>query len=269
MVAYAPPLAAQEGPSAEPAPRADSADSPESSSRDRRAKRAERAFKRGAAHYAKGEYAEALVEFRLGHRLYPSAVFVYNIAMSHMRLGQPRKAGRQAAKALQFGAESLETRTLAKAAAVGAGSHVVLTARERAEGSGDPVVAAAAPAESRDVERQTDRSRLFGWMGWTGTAGVLVGAGGLVTTAILAADINRSRQRLHALSTSPDREGFERLQAQIGRKQRLGTAVGIAGSAVTLAGAGLIVAELLGAETPRRVAVGTTSSGGVSFAFTW
>jgi tetratricopeptide (TPR) repeat protein len=54
--------------------------------------RAKEHFQKGRVHYDLKEYEAALREFKDGYRFVQDAVFLYNIAQCHNKLGQPREA---------------------------------------------------------------------------------------------------------------------------------------------------------------------------------
>jgi tetratricopeptide (TPR) repeat protein len=49
-------------------------------------------FESGLAHYNLGEYQQAIDAFKEGYRLVPLPLFLFNIAQSYRRLGEPAKA---------------------------------------------------------------------------------------------------------------------------------------------------------------------------------
>ena len=237
----------------------------------RAAIRAQEAFERGAAHYARGRYQEAIDEFRRGQHLYPAAIFVYNMAMSHMRLGHTREAARHARRALQADERGLGPETSQKARGLIAGSHVAGRSERHAER-----LAEAGGANEASAAGQTRRGRAssglgvprapgakLGWLGWSGVGGLIAGSAGLATTLLLAVHLEGRWDRLRSLQRGSSRRKFERTRDEIARKQRLGRAFGFAGSALVLTGAGLLIADLVGGASGRRVSLAPDASGTV------
>lgn len=237
----------------------DGGDREQTAEQRKRAKRVKRLFEKGAAKYAEGNYAEAIVDFRRGQELYPSALFLYNIAMCHMHMGQTGRAVDYAGRALESEERALDGETAVKARAVVQGGGVVRAARSAADGSNR--------AGGR-VERPPSPPAV-GPYGWAGAAGTVVGIGGLVASGVLAADINRSWDQLQESSRGSDREAFDRQQKAILRKQRLGRGLGIGGAALTAVGAGLLIGDLVSRGGQEQVRVRPSGSGGAALLFAW
>ena len=62
---------------------------------------AQKYFEQGAEYYFNGEYGKAIVEFMRGNDEIPNALFLYNISLSHSRLGNFNDA-------LEFGRRARE-----------------------------------------------------------------------------------------------------------------------------------------------------------------
>lgn len=232
----------------------------EAKSARQRAKKAREAHDEGAALYASGDYARAIVQFQRGHRLYPAAVFLYNIAMSYMQLGKPAEAREYARRAAEAEERKLDDRSLVKSGALRVGSDVALRAR-RLTSEASELRAGSAAEEPR-----------LRWPGWVGLASAGGGLGGIVTSAVLAADIDRSWSRLESLRRTSDRGAFENEQAEIARKQRLGRAFGIAGLSLTTLGFGLFAVDYFGlVERDQAARVGVEPNGrrGFSLSIRW
>lgn len=225
-----------------------------------RAKKAREAHDEGAALYASGDYARAIVQFQRGHRLYPAAVFLYNIAMSYMQLGKPAEAREYAIRAAEAEERKLDERSLVKSGALRVGSDVALRAR-RLTSKSSKLRAGSASEEPR-----------LRWPGWVGLASGGVGLGGILTSAVFAADIERSWSRLESLRRTSDRDAFENEQAKIDRKQRFGRAFGIAGLSMATLGFGLFAVDYFGLverDQTARVRVAPNGRRGFSFSIQW
>ncbi|MGM0558778.1 MAG: tetratricopeptide repeat protein [Myxococcota bacterium] len=259
-----------------PAPASAQEDGDSSADKRQRAKKAKVAFEKGAALYNEKKYSSAIVEFRRGQRVYPSGLFLYNIAMCHMRLGNMEDAREYALRSLEIDTRPLGPRTRASASGLVAGVDVVtFTGRQsKSIAASDRGVQhetrtavpggnnATSPADSK-IEAG------FGWLGWTGVTGAALGAGVLVATGLIARDIDSDFEMLRTLQTGSDQTAFEAQQAQIADKQRLGRALGITGVVMVAAGSGLVIAEVVGGEPDRRVRLQTNGLNGLSLVLDW
>ena len=256
--------------------------------RRQRAIKAKKAFEQGAALYNEKKYSAAIVEFQRGQRVYPSGIFLYNIAMCHMRLGNMDDAREYAERSLEIDKRPLQPNIESKARGLSLGSQAVMFAisrtnaiaaadenvREQAREQAD-VAASQVTGGAIEVARPFDKESdaRFGWLGWTGVTGAVLGTGALVTTGLLARQIDSDFDTLRSLRTGPSETAFEQKQDEIADKQRTARVLGVSGAVLAAAGAGLIVADLVsgGGSAERRRQVGLAPNGlnGMSFILRW
>ena len=224
------------------------------------------AYKMGMTHYKKGEFEEAITDFRKALDQQPHPVLIYNLSQSYVRLGQWKKAVKYADMAQELGG-NLDEKTATQNVATGIAGRVVLSAGDNAPGIAEADPQAAHRRASKSETGKADSSEPtpppepadkggFGGLGWAGAGTAAVGAGlltgALVVDAGLADDFEKHNS------------GQQDLETEIVQKQTTGQILLYSGAGAAALGTTLLILELTGGETKpqsARVDVSPTNGG--------
>ena len=214
-------------------------------------------FKQGAALYYRGEYAEALVEFKRAFQLSPDPVILLNIGLCYWRLDDLDHAIQASQSVLEV--EGLDDELAAQASSRQRAWRVLRRARVV---SHTPVASVSTVVETSKratepeviVEREpVPRSHPFRWVG----AGIgLAGAAALVSWAVVEAGLNRDFAALDSAQEEGNALEFQSIRSQIERRQRLARPLLIGGAAAFATGAVLVLVDLFAADSDAVATIG-------------
>jgi tetratricopeptide (TPR) repeat protein len=206
--------------------------------------KAQEHFNAGAKLYFAGDYAGALVEFNNGHRLSPSAVFLYNIALAHYRLGNLDMAVNNAEKAAEVGGmpEDMATKNEARLVVW----HVTKTASNWS--SGEAVAESGDAGEGGSVSDGTttepaDGGGLSG-LGWAGVGTAAAGAGLLVGWSLVSGGLSDHLADIDAANAAGDEAAYNAASEAFDSDQGLAQILLYSGAGLTAVGLGLLVFDL-------------------------
>jgi tetratricopeptide (TPR) repeat protein len=210
-----------------------------------KAEQAQQAFDDGMSFYTEKEYGKAVAEFRKGYALMPAGMFLYNITLSYIKLGEYAKAQRYAQRAAEQG--DLPKKTLVKNAA----RIDALTVR----------ISAAKLADSLEPEAQSDlfgsqkpkdpsgetpkESGGPGMMTYAGAGTALVGVGLIGGALYMGSDIEA---RSDQLAQVDDRADYDTMRSSIESDRSVGQVLLVSGIGLAAVGSGLVVWDLMGSD---------------------
>lgn len=200
--------------------------------------RAVQHFEDGAELFFEEEYEAAIEEFMKGHRISPNAMFLYNVSLAHVKLGNLGDA-LEAARAAR-GLEGLDPTTRVQNEGRIAALEVLENTLEiRRGGAGadesEPItmIPQAQPAESD-----------FGVLGWTGVGLTVVGVGLLTGAALVELDLNDMWTKYEAAGRRGDESEYLSLRADIKDQQTLGLILLASGVGASAAGITMILVDV-------------------------
>lgn len=207
---------------------------------------AQEAFNLGMEAYSAENYEEAIALFQRGYDFQPETMFLYNIALAHLKLGQYTDAHAFARRA--HAADDLPARARASNAArlVALGTRLTTTQRVEAERA-----AIAARALEQRLQRQALEASVIqpaaptegpGALTYAGAGAALVGAGLVAGALYLGHDV---QQRLDTLKTVEQRSQYDTERDAIEADQSLGQILLFSGIGLAAVGSGLLVYDLL------------------------
>jgi len=199
-------------------------------------------FEAGAEHYYEGEYARALIEFKRGHELVPNSLFVYNMSLCHLRLGQYAMAFEKAVRARESG-DLPEKEGLRNAARIPAMS-AVLTSRQIASDIENEPDDGAGRVEEDIVAESKDGSP--GALGYTGIAIIGVGAAALVWALFIDASLSTQWDDYRASVAEGETARAETIRGEMESDQSTAQILVFAGAGGVLVGAALLGYDLWG-----------------------
>lgn len=214
-----------------------------------RAKRAQQAFDEGMSHYTEKKYAEAVTEFRKGYSLMPAGMFLYNIALSYIKLGEYAKARRYAKRA--DGRDDLPKKARVKNAAridaLGIRLHAATVADAIEPAEPDDQTDLIGSKDPKVSEAPGSREPKGGVGMWTyaGLGTAVVGAGLVGGALYMGSDLEA---RIDHLAQVTDRGEYDQMRASIESDRTVGQVLLVSGIGLVAAGSGLVVWDLLGAD---------------------
>lgn len=197
-------------------------------------------FDAGVEHYESEAFEEAIGEFEAGYALVPDPIFLYNISLAHGKLGRVDRSRTVAELAHSVGLEDPDrTRNLAriKALAAAQSSQSTATQMSRVTQIADPT---PVPVDTSTA--------LFTPIGWIGVGAVGAGFVGIVVAFLLDSSLSDDITEFEDAASRADAQSYEALKSDIEGTQTGAGILYIAGSALTLTGAGLIAWDLLTRE---------------------
>jgi tetratricopeptide (TPR) repeat protein len=212
-----------------------------------------RIFEEAITLYNAGEYARAATGFMKAYQLKPAAVLLYNAARARGKLAGDDPAKLEAALELLERAQAqtelpLDERLSAEAAAYN-----------------DELVAQIAQARRLQAERRQaeldalksnpDNYTRMGALGWAGVGALAAGGVSLGVAGYFNNNVRLAGEALAGPDTS--RAEYDRLAADFTENQDAGRAFAVIGASLMVAGAGVLVYELVtleydGPATPER-----------------
>lgn len=236
-------------------------DEPETETGD--AERAQEFFDRGAELYFQQEYGRAIVEFRRAHEAHSHPLFLYNIALSSLRIDNYEQALNAAQQAEEMEAQ-LPPENSARNRSMIASIETVYRTREVAEDVElldeleDPEELDEPPVADEDV----DAPSRFGTLGWTGVAGLGLGAAALGGAGVMEMQVRSRWDDIEEDPAGMSDDEFDRRLESIERRQDAGRIMLFAGAGLMAAGGALLGIEgMTGGEDDQQVAVRPTLRG--------
>jgi tetratricopeptide (TPR) repeat protein len=228
------------------------------------------AYKMGMTHYKKGEFEEAITDFRKALDQQPHPVLIYNLSQSYVRIGEWEKAVKYADMAQELGGK-LDERTATQNVATGLAGRVVLSAEDNAPEIAEAEPGASKPQASTSPDKKTEPSEPtspppetagkggFGGLGWVGAGTAAAGAGllagALVVDIGLASDFEALEE---GTASNPDS-----LRADMKSRQTTGQILLYAGAGAAALGTTLLILELTGGESkPQSARLGVSPTDG-------
>ena len=207
-------------------------------------------FEQGAAMYYNGNYGAAILKFKQAYQAEPNALFLYNMSLCYLKLGQYEEAieAGELAKKPHGATAPLNTRDRTANDARIAALRRVLEAR-KVKPPASAVSVVVAPDTPDDVER-------WGTLGWVGVGVAVLGAGVLGGALLTDREIDEALMELERAAANGDRAEFNRLSDDVDTLQTRGRILTFSGLGVASLGLGLIVFDLLTENEPRSQSVG-------------
>jgi tetratricopeptide (TPR) repeat protein len=210
---------------------------------------AQEAFDRGMSHYTEENYGDAVAEFRKGHQLMPNGLFLYNISLSYMRLGNHEKALRYAERAVEMRDHLPPKSDARNSARMGA-----LRARLSAIGlAGRLEPQETEPTDDRDdllADAESDNSQeTEGWPGtltYIGAGTAALGGALIISAGVMGSDIDA---RIDQLGDTDDRQSYDAMRSEIESDRSVGRVLLFSGIGLVAAGGGLVAWDLYGGES--------------------
>ena len=237
---------------------------------DDKVERAQEAFDQGINFYVQQEYGKAIAEFRKGHQVLPSGMFLYNISLSYIKLKNWPAAIKYAREAAARG--DLPKKHAAKNHA----RHTAVSMR----------IQAGALAKAAAEKTKQDQGDLFGggqqgggtsqpapsrWPGlWTyvGAGSAVVGAGLVAGAVVIGSDV---QTRIDTLGGVEDKDEYDRMRSSIESDRTVGQVLLFSGIGLVAAGSGLAVWDYTQSEQQAQFVLGAGAMGapGASFRLQW
>lgn len=197
-------------------------------------------FQKGTALYDKGQFDEALAEFRLGHEVLADPSFDYSIALCLWKLGNLEAAAQHATVAVS-GFEAYGTAAAdpaAKTQALIVALRGIGAASEVADDVAalPPVVVAVAPIDEPQQERKGLPAQT-----WVGGAMAVAGVGLLGWWGAMELSLGGKIDDYEAAAAASDAASWGRLREQIESKQKTARIVLFSGAGLTAVGGALLV----------------------------
>lgn len=208
------------------------------------AKKAKEHFARGASHFYKEEYDQAVVEFLNAYDYYPDPMILYNLARAHAKLDSIKTAIQTAEKAQRMG--GMPKKATARNAARIAAWKRLLTAREISEDIAGPR-AQDPRRKSTPVAPPPDAPRL-GAVGWTGVGLTVVGAGLVGYAGYVELDLDTQISNYKKAARNNDDVHYRRFKQDIADRQQVGKVSLYTGLACLATGVGLWSYDLFDAS---------------------
>lgn len=237
-------------------------------------KEAQALFEEGGALYFKQEYGGAIVKFKTAHIKSPNALFLYNISLCHLKLGQFGDALSAAREAREMGGLDEQTSTkndsrivslqrvlLAHRAAEAVG---VQQASEDAD-TGDLV---AGDPEATTTSGAAAKGGGFGALGWVGVASTVLGVGLLTGSLVTELGLQGKWEDFRQAGEDGDEVAYARLKGEIEDGQQIGAVLLYSGAAITAVGLTLIIIELASGDSASATLQIVPTSGGATVGYT-
>src|SRR5690554_44691 len=211
---------------------------------------AQEAFNLGMEDYNEENYEAAIAKFQRGYEFQPETMFLYNIALAHLKLGNYADAHAFARRA--HAANDLPAPAHASNAVRLGALGARLTTAQIVETERASIVA-------RDLKERQERQALEasikypvaaaagpGALTYAGAGAAIVGAGLVAGALYLGYDV---QQRLDTLGTVEQRPHYDTQREEIEADQNLGQILLYSGIGLAAIGSGLLVYDLLGAAS--------------------
>lgn len=233
--------------------------------------RAQAAFDQGINYYVQQEYGKAIAEFRKGHQILPSGMFLYNISLSYIKLKNWPAALKYAREAAARG--DLPKKHATKNAARHAAVSMHIQAGSMAE-------AAAKKADTQQPDLHAGAGQQYGgtdqpqegaWPGlWTyvGAGTAVAGAGLVAGAVVIGSDV---QTRIDQLGGLEDKEEYDRMRSSIESDRTVGQVLLFSGIGLVAAGSGLAIWDYMQSEQQAQLVLGSGAAGapGASFRLQW
>ncbi len=201
-------------------------------------------FEKGAELYFEEEYEAAIVEFMKGHRISPNAMFLYNVSLSHVKIGNLDDA-LEAARAAR-GLPGLDPTTRIQ----NEGRIAALELLENTRESIEERQIAEADTSADEVEEVVMISQVeptksnFGALGWTGLGFTLAGFGLLTSAMVVEITLQDTWSEYEAVAQFGDESEYLALRSDIKKRQRVGLILLASGTGAAAVGLTLLSMQL-------------------------